>query len=179
MYCGKCGRQIEENAKICKWCGEPTGIEQETKPEAKPETSKTALGVSVCLMGAGVYWLGLVSDLAAIILIGYILLKEKDIWLRAVALKSVTIIAVFAALGGIFYIIQNVLDGFNSLLVVVGSISLGYTSLYQICGLLLIICKIVKDVILLVSGYQAWHFKNFRLGFLDKIVNKSIDKDRR
>lgn len=175
MYCGKCGREIEENAKICKWCGEPTDIAQ----EVKTEVSKTALGVSVCLMGAGAYWLGLVSDLAAIILVGYILLMEKDIWLRAVALKSITIIAVFAALEGIFYIIQNALDGFNSLLVVVGSISLGYTKLYQICGLLLIICKIAKDVILLVSGYQAWHFKNFKLGSLDKMVNKSINQNRR
>ena len=23
MFCGKCGKQIEDDAKVCKWCGQP------------------------------------------------------------------------------------------------------------------------------------------------------------
>ncbi len=43
---------------------------------------KTKLGVSVALMGAALYFLGLFSGyVALIILAGYVLLMEENVWL--------------------------------------------------------------------------------------------------
>jgi hypothetical protein len=27
MFCGKCGKQLEDDEIVCPWCGEPTGVE--------------------------------------------------------------------------------------------------------------------------------------------------------
>ena len=44
---------------------------------------KTKLGISVSLMAAAVYLLGLLSGYTVtILLVGYILLKEEDMWLK-------------------------------------------------------------------------------------------------
>ncbi len=44
---------------------------------------KTKLGVSVALMGAALYFLGLFSGyVALIILAGYVLLMEENVWLK-------------------------------------------------------------------------------------------------
>ena len=27
MFCGKCGKQLEDDEVVCPWCGEATGVE--------------------------------------------------------------------------------------------------------------------------------------------------------
>lgn len=165
MFCGNCGKEIEDNARTCKWCG--ASVE---------DTGTTNLVVSTAFLGAGAYWLGLVNELAAFLLIGYILFKEKDVWLKAVALKAGAIIIGINILQGIFYIIEDILSGFNSFLSMVGTMPLGQTGLYQLCGFLITICGIVLDVLLLVCGYQALHYKNLKIGFLDKLISKGLKR---
>ena len=80
MFCGKCGKEIENDAAVCKWCGSPTGIEQNCQSEYKKTVEapqKTAFGVSLGVLAAGSYWLGMASELAALLLIAYIFLKEE------------------------------------------------------------------------------------------------------
>lgn len=167
MYCGKCGNEMDDNAKVCERCGTPVDNRQ----------MKSVIGISICLLGAGVFWAGLASELLAFLLIGYILLCEKDLWLRAIALKAAVVIIGFFALQSVFYIVQNVLDGFNVLLVLVGTNSLGYSGLYQFCNLCLEVLGIAKSVILLIAGYMALNYRNLKMGLLDKIVNRSIEKN--
>ncbi len=79
MFCGKCGKQIEDHAKFCPYCGAETGVEVENKkvrrkaapapgkiteaPE-KREKSKSKVGiviaglVGVCAIAGGAWFLG-------------------------------------------------------------------------------------------------------------------------
>lgn len=79
MFCGKCGKQIEDHAKFCPYCGAETGVEIENKkvrrkaaptpgkiteaPE-KREKSKSKVGiviaglVGVCAIAGGAWFMG-------------------------------------------------------------------------------------------------------------------------
>lgn len=79
-------------------------------------------------------------------------------------------------LQGVFYIVQEILNGFNSLLSMLGTMPLGQTGLYQFCGLIIVICGIVLDVLLLICGYKALHYKNFKIGFLDRLISRNYKR---
>ena len=50
---------------------------------------KTRLGISVGLLGAAIYFMGLFSGyLLAVLLAGYVLLFEENSWLRKNAVKQ-------------------------------------------------------------------------------------------
>ena len=123
MFCGKCGKQLEDNAVVCPWCGEATGIEPKEKfvhqqenggygqnfdnrsnvnrDAAKP---MTLLGISVGLMAMLIYYSGVISSVVLILVAGYVLLKEEDRWLRAVAAKAISIVCIFGAISGVIII---------------------------------------------------------------------------
>ena len=48
MFCGKCGKQLEDDEIVCPWCGEPTGVEAGEKnyshqPESRGYSQNTCL----------------------------------------------------------------------------------------------------------------------------------------
>ena len=58
---------------------------------------KTRLGISVGLLGAAIYFMGLFSGyLLAVLLAGYVLLFEENSWLRKNAVKAMSVMAVFS-----------------------------------------------------------------------------------
>ena len=60
---------------------------------------KTRLGISVGLLGAAIYFMGLFSGyLLAVLLAGYVLLFEENSWLRKNAVKAMSVMAVFSLL---------------------------------------------------------------------------------
>lgn len=212
MYCGKCGKKIEDNAVTCKWCGEPTGVElEDMKPEdmesenvepegmesekIQPKAPKmhkthenykasepastsmgTKLGVAVGLLAAGVYWIGMGSELAALLLIAYIFLKEEDNWLRGNALKAGVIIVGFAVIQGMIGILSDGITSFKSLFSIVITFDYYNTPFDKLCSMLSAICSVAKNVILLIAGYQAFRYQNFRIGLLDRIVYNNMER---
>ena len=50
---------------------------------------KTKLGLTVGLVGAGLYFLGLFSFIPAFLLAAYVLLMEDNEWLKKTAVKMV------------------------------------------------------------------------------------------
>lgn len=65
---------------------------------------KTKLGISIGLLGAGMYFAGLAGALPALLLAGYVLLREENSWLKRMAVKAAAIVllmAVFPACWGL------------------------------------------------------------------------------
>lgn len=56
---------------------------------------KTKLGISVALMGAGLYFLGVFSFIPAFLLAAYVLLCEENAWLKRNAVRMVIIVVGF------------------------------------------------------------------------------------
>lgn len=52
---------------------------------------KTKLGISVALTAALLYFLGLISPIALVVAAGYVLIAEKDQWLRKSAVQALAI----------------------------------------------------------------------------------------
>lgn len=57
------------------------------------------MGISVGLLAAGMYFLGMISVLALVVVAGYVLLKEDNAWLKRSAVKAAVIPIAFALLG--------------------------------------------------------------------------------
>ncbi len=77
----------EGGAAFCKECRERKDNEGET------DVQKTKLGISVGLLGAAIYFMGLFSGyMVAVLLAGYVLLFEENEWLKKSAVKAIAVV---------------------------------------------------------------------------------------
>ena len=194
MFCGKCGKQLEDNAVVCPWCGEATGIEPKEKfvhqqenggygqnfdnrsnvnrDAAKP---MTLLGISVGLMAMLIYFSGVLSSVVLILVAGYVLLKEEDRWLRAVAAKAILIVCIFGAISAVITMSENGILGVNYLAMMIGT-DLDQIAVQNFFSFLNGIALFIRDLILLGAGIRALRYDNLRVGFIDRMINQNIQK---
>ena len=165
MFCGKCGKQLEDDEIVCPWCGEPTGVEAGEKnyshqPESRgysqnteersdvnraPEKPMALLGISV----------GLAAMMIA---------------------KAILIVCIFGVIGAGITMVENGISGLNYLVMFIGAGPMDRMAVQDLCSFLNYICLIVRDLILLIAGIQALHCNNFRVGFIDRMINRNIRK---
>ena len=181
MFCGKCGKEIENDAAVCKWCGSPTGIEQNCQSEYKKTVEapqKTAFGVSLGVLAASAYWLGMASELVALLLIAYIFLKEENSWLKENALKAGVIIIGFALANGMIGLVSDGITGIKSLFSIAVAFDYYNTPFDKLCTFLSAVCNIGRNVLLLIAGYRAFHYRNFKIDVIDRIVEKCMKENQ-
>ncbi len=207
MYCGKCGKVIDDAETVCPWCGTPTDdgggdIEtervpvRETPPMRPPHPNRrqremassqmTGIGITVAFFAALIYWSGLISNMPVItvLLAGYVLIREKEQWLRAVALKAVTIIICFALLLGFINLLVYFKDVMvNIINMLLSTVSQGGfynkvtgSAFRDILDMLKYIVYFVRDLFLILSGFMALKYKNMRIPVIDKMVNSHIGR---
>lgn len=138
---------------------------------------KTKLGVSIALVGAAMYFLGALSFTPAVLLAGYVLIAEQNEWLKRQAAKMIGVVVVF----GLLSIAVGWIDDLVSILNIIVrwfdkgaylSVPANLTSLCQY------IISIAKEVILLVMGFMALGMKNFKLGIVDKQLDKFMGNNQ-
>ena len=72
---------------------------------------KTKLGISVGLLGAAIYFMGLFSGyLVVVLLAGYVLLCEDNEWLKKSAVKAVSVMALFSFLITVVNLVPNAIS---------------------------------------------------------------------
>lgn len=132
---------------------------------------KTKLGLSVGLVGAALYFLGLFSFIPAFLLAAYVLLMEENQWLKKAAVKMVAVLIGFFLLGlaidfvdEIFAVI-NVFAGWFD-----GSVSVPLRLTY----LLDYILWIVKTIVMVMLGFKALKLGSVSVGPIDKIVDSNM-----
>ena len=126
------------------------------------------LGISVGLAAMMIYFSGLISSTILVLAAGYVLLKEEDRWLRAVAAKAILIVCIFGVIGAGITMVENGISGLNYLVMFIGAGPMDRMAVQDLCSFLNYICLIVRDLILLIAGIQALHCNNFRVGFIDR-----------
>ena len=77
---------------------------------------KTKLGISVGLLGAALYFLGLINTVALFLLAGYVLLFEENEWLRRAAVRAAVIVVGFGLIFTLIGTLENVFAFFNVLI---------------------------------------------------------------
>lgn len=136
---------------------------------------KTKLGVSVGLIGAALYFLGLISFIPLVILAGYVLIREENVWLRKTAVKALVIVIGFDLI--------SIVIGFGSDIFSVINYFIGLTPAHFSAGwplhidtLIRYILNLCQTLLLLVLGFKAFSQGSMKVGNIDSMIDKHMDK---
>jgi len=134
---------------------------------------KTKLGISVGMLGAALYFSGLLSWMGLIMLGGYVLLFEENEWLRKSAVKAVAIVIGFFLINVVVGFSNDIIDIFNNILSWFGISS----NLSWPLRLDLIINNAVnaaEKLTLLILGFKSFSQADLKIDIIDKMVEKNM-----
>lgn len=138
---------------------------------------KSNLGISVGLMGAATYFLGLFGGwIPAVMIAGYVLLFESNEWLRLSVIKAVAICVFFSIVSVIIGLIPSAINLVDNIF----SIFNGYFSvdiLSKFVALADSILLIAKTLLLLMLGFRALHQGTIGFAMIDRLILKHMQKD--
>jgi hypothetical protein len=136
---------------------------------------KTKLGISVGLMGALLYAIGLWGGYFLIIAaVAYVLIREESAWLKQTAVKALVLTFVFPLL----YLAIGVIPDLVGLVGDVMNLfdeALDTEILDEIVTLLRDIVNIAEYVVFVLMGILALGKKTVRLPLIDAAVKKHLD----
>ena len=134
---------------------------------------KTRLGISIGLLGAAVYFMGVLGIIPLVLVAGYILLFEQNEWLKGCAVKAAVIYVLFALIPVVVGVIG---DAFGFINVIIGwfpgTFRLSFPG--EIDSLINIAAGLLRAVLLLVLGFTALSQGSVKTGKIDDIVNKNL-----
>jgi len=135
--------------------------------------TKTNLGVTVELLGAAMYFTGLINIVPLVLMAGYALLMENDEWLKKTAVKAVGIVIIFSVL----YTLVGLLDDPFSLisrLLRLFKVVFTYSWLSTFISICQTIISLVQNLLLLLLGFSALGKGDVRLGSVDNVIEKNM-----
>ena len=135
---------------------------------------KTKLGISVAMLAALTYLMGLFSGYTVLVLlVGYILLCETDEFLRKSAVKALMIVVAFSLVSAVIGLIPNgigVVDDFLNIF----NLSFPLYFITRIVTFINSVLAIVQKLVLLVMAFMAWSGKTCKIPGLDDLVDKHM-----
>ncbi len=132
---------------------------------------KTKLGISVGLLAAITYLMGLFSGYTVLVLIaGYVLICEEDTFLKKSAVKAFLIMLIFSVIYYVIGFLPSLISLVSDLLGVFGvnwypSVISSLTSFFR-SGI-----SIIEDIIMIVMALLALKQKSINIGFIDKMFD--------
>lgn len=136
---------------------------------------KTNLGISVALMGAGLYFLGLFSFIPAFLLAAYVLLREEDAWLKRNAIRMVVIVIGFYVLHVGVDLLQEIWGVINCILGWIPFLNLHFSFPLNLDSIANYIISFLENLVLLLSGFKALSGNMIKVDFADKLLSKHLD----
>jgi len=135
---------------------------------------KTKLGISVGLLGAALYFVGLMNIIPLIIMTGYVLLFEENEWLKKTAVKAVGVAIFFTILNSIVGLVSNSSFFLEDLVLLFnGTIDLMW--LNRILSISRTVISFVQTLFLLLLGFKAFKQGNVKLGLVDNTINEHMN----
>lgn len=137
---------------------------------------KTKLGISIGLLAAVMYFMGLFGGfLVTLLLAGYVLWFEEDEWLKKTAVKVVVLMLVFAGVVAVINLIPNLLSVLNNFISMFGGYIYGskiVTFITNGISTITSIIDIIEKLVFLGLGVMALNQKNIVIPGLDKMIDK-------
>ena len=132
---------------------------------------KTRLGISVGLLGAAIYLVGLCGGyVAMVVLAGYTLLFESNGWLRRSAVKAVVLMVAFSALNAVLGLIPDCFSAIEEV-VVLGGGEFQLVLLNHLFSALIQLVDVVKKVLFLVLGAKALRQSTVVIPAVDEFIS--------
>ena len=136
---------------------------------------KTKLGISVGLLAAIIYFLGLFSGyVATIVLVGYILIVEDNAWLKKTSVKAVVLVLGFSLLYSVLGLIPGLISVINSLVNIFGG-SFYITFVTNVINMLENGIGLVQKIVFLGLGVMALNESTIKIPGLDALIDKYMD----
>ncbi len=133
---------------------------------------KTKLGISVGLLGAALYFMGLFSGyMVAVLLAGYILLFEENEWLKKSAVKAISVMVVFSFLIAVINLIPNAINFIDYIFSIFGG-SFYIAFISNLIGAVVTALEIIEKLLLLGLGLKALSQGTIAVPVVDKLINK-------
>lgn len=136
---------------------------------------KSKLGISVGLLAALLYFLGLLSGyLVTVLVAGYILVAESNLWLRKSAVKAVLFLVIFSLLGILVNLIPNFMNLIYHLVAVFGG-HFYLSAISELASAAGIVINFLEKVVFIGMGIAALMQKPFKIPVLDPLLDKYMN----
>lgn len=133
---------------------------------------ETKLGISIGLLAAALYFLGLVGLYTPLFLLaGYVLLFESARWLKFSAVKAVTVCIFFSVISAMVYLIPNAITFIDNIFRIFnGNFSFAFAT--KIVNLVNSIITIAEKVVLLMLAFKSLDQKSVTIKPIDQLIAK-------
>lgn len=133
---------------------------------------KTRFGITVSLLGAAIYFMGLFGGfLVTALLTAYVLLFEENEWLKKSAVKAVALMVVFSILSVLIYLIPNVISFIDNVVGIFGgSFYINFVS--SLANAAASALDIIEKVLFIGLGIKALNQGNIAVPVVDKLIDK-------
>lgn len=136
---------------------------------------KTKLGVTVALFGAAIYFISLFGGYTPVIILGgYVLLMEENVWLKKAAVKSVAVLTMFALFSALLGLIPGVISFVDDIFNIFGGyFTIGVVT--SIVNMLLSALSLLRTLLFILLGLKALNQGDISVPGIDKLVNKCFE----
>ena len=123
------------------------------------------------MLGAIIFFVcGFGGYIASIVLAGYVLLAEENIWLRKSAVKAVLLMVTFSIISTVVYFIPQIMTIINDVFEIFGG-SFYPVFIYSLADIMQIVVSIVESILFIVLGLKAFDQGTLKVPLIDSIVN--------
>lgn len=135
---------------------------------------KAKLGISVGLVGAILYCLGLFGGaLVTIAAVAYVLIFEENEWLKKTAVKVVVLMFLFPVAQMLIGIIPDLVGIFDDILNIF-KVVVNLSVVYSIENLFRGLINIAEYVIFAILGVMAFSQKTIKIPLIDSLIDKHM-----
>ncbi len=137
--------------------------------------NKTKLGISTNLFAFIAIFVTLWSGfIPALLITGYALIKEEDLWLKKTVVKGLIVVLLFSLATALIGFLPNIIDLINDVFNLWGEY-FDIRVINAVVRLFNTILNISEKVIMLLMALSALKGKWFNLGFIDKFIVKHFE----
>jgi len=133
---------------------------------------KTRIGITVGLLGAAIYFMGLFGEyVVTVLLVGYVLLFESNEWLKKAAVKAISVMVLFSFLSAIVNLIPSAISFIDYIVSIFGgNFYIGFVS--NLVNAVVTALGILKKLLLLGLGLKALNQGTIAVPVVDGLINK-------
>lgn len=135
---------------------------------------KTKLGISVGTFGAAIFFSALFGGyLLTMILAGYVLFMEENVWLRKAGVKAVALMMGFSILSSFIGLIPDVMGIIDGIYTMFG----GFFSVNLISGIVSAagyVVNLLEKIVFLMLGFKAFTQGTVQVSVIDNLVNREV-----
>lgn len=139
---------------------------------------KTKLGVSIALVGAAMYFFGVVSFIPAVLLAGAVLIMEDNQWVKRQAAKMLGVVVAFTLISVALGWIDDVVGLLNTIVHWVDKDAKSLEIPGNLTSVLRVIVNTVEEILLVVMGFMALKMKEIRFAPIDKLLDKFMNNNQ-